>query len=288
MRITILGGAGGMGRFFCRFFASKGWEVLLVDIDARAPQVATELGVGYESSALRAVKESDGVLVSVPVSATVEVIQSIARSLKPGSFLMDIASVKRAPVEAMKSSASAEVEVIGAHPLFGPTARSLEGQTVILTPVGRGKWFQKLQEMFESAGARCPVMTPEEHDRWMAVIQGLTHFVQLSLGLTLRRLGFDVEKAREFMSPSYEVTMDLVGRLLAQNPRLYFAIQRAPDTEPVRRAFLEEAEGLLKRIRQGDEEGFVKEFTAAREHFRKSQEALQRTDELIARYRKRA
>jgi prephenate dehydrogenase len=276
-----------MGRFFCRFFASKGWEVLLVDLDPRAPEIATELGVGYESSGLRAVKESDGVLVSVPIPVAPEVIKSLAPSLKPGSFLIDVTSVKRGPVEAMKGSAPAEAEVIGAHPLFGPTARGLEGQTVILTPVGRGKWFQKIQELFESAGARCPVMTPEEHDRWMAVIQGLTHFTQLAFGLTLRRLGFDVERAREFMSPSYEVAVDLAGRILAQNPKLYFAIQRGLDTEPVQRAFLEEVEGLMKRVRQGDEEGFAREFVAAREHFRKSQEALQRTDELIARYRKK-
>ncbi|MEM3087351.1 MAG: prephenate dehydrogenase/arogenate dehydrogenase family protein [Halobacteria archaeon] len=287
MKITVVGGAGGMGRFFCRFFASKGWEVLLVDLDPRAPEIATELGVGYESSGLRAVKESDGVLVSVPIPAAPEAIGSLAPSLRPGSFLMDVTSVKRGPVDAMKASAPAEAEVIGTHPLFGPTARGLEGQTIILTPVGRGKWFQKIQELFESAGARCPVMTPEEHDRWMAVIQGLTHFTQLAFGLTLRRLGFDVERAREFMSPSYEVSVDLAGRILAQNPKLYFAIQRGLDTEPVQRAFLEEVEGLMKRVRQGDEEGFAREFVAAREHFRKSQEALQRTDELIARYRKR-
>lgn len=276
-----------MGRFFCKFFASKGWEVLLVDVDPRAPEAATELGVGYESSPLRAVKESDGVLVSVPIPSTAEVIRSLAPSLLPGSFLMDVTSVKRGPVEAMKGSAPAEVEVIGAHPLFGPTARSLEGQTLILTPVGRGKWFQKLLELFEGAGARCPVMTPEEHDRWMAVVQGLTHFTQLAFGLTLRKLGFDVEKAREFMSPPYEITVDLAGRLLAQNPKLYFAIQKNLDTEPVQRAFLEEVEGLMKRVRTGDEEGFLREFAAAREHFRRSQEALQRTDELIARYRKK-
>lgn len=287
MKIAIVGGAGGMGRFFCRFFASKGWEVLLVDVDPRAPEVATELGVGYESSALRAVKESDGVLISVPIPMTAEVIKALAPSMKPGSFLMDVTSVKRGPVEAMKGSAPAEVEAIGAHPLFGPTARNLEGQTVILTPVGRGKWFQKIEELFEGAGARCPVMSPEEHDKWMAVVQGLTHFTQIAFGLTLRRLGFDVERAREFMSPSYEITVDLAGRILAQNPKLYFAIQKGLDTEPVQRAFLEEVEGLIKRVRQGDEEGFAREFAAAREHFRKSQEALQRTDELMARYRKR-
>lgn len=287
MKITVVGGAGAMGRLFCRFFADRGWEVLLVDSDPRAPEAATELGVGYESSPLRAAKESDGLLVSVPIPATVEVIKAYAPSLRPGTFLMDVTSVKRGPVEAMKGSAPSEVEAIGSHPLFGPTVKSLEGQTLILTPVGRGRWFQRIQELFEGAGLRCPVMTPEEHDRLMAVIQGLTHFNQIALGLTLRRLNFDIEAAREAMSPPYEVLVDLVGRILAQNPRLYFEIQRGLQTEPVQRAFLEEVEALVKRIRQGDEEGFVREFLAAREHFRKSQEALQRTDELMARYRKR-
>ena len=48
-----------------------------------------------------------------------------------------------------------DADVIGMHPMFGPTADSLQGQTIVITP-GRCKDEQvrMLSDLFSSQGAR--------------------------------------------------------------------------------------------------------------------------------------
>jgi prephenate dehydrogenase len=81
--------------------------------------------------------------------------------------------------------------------------------------------LQALLSVFRTEGAECTIATPEEHDRMMAVVQGLTHFVTLSIAETVRRLGVDIGKTREFTSPVYQIELSLIGRLLSQDPELY-------------------------------------------------------------------
>ncbi len=75
--------------------------------------------------------------------------------------------------------------------------------------------------IFRSEGAQCTIATPEQHDRMMAVVQGLTHFVTLCMADSVRRLGIDIETTRAFTSPVYQIELSLVGRLLSQDPSLY-------------------------------------------------------------------
>lgn len=288
VKITVVGGAGAMGRLFSRFLSQKGYEVTLCDIDPRTPAVATEMGLAYEADTVKAAMESDGVLFSVPIETTVETIKKIAPRMRSGSFLMDLTSVKKGPVEAMKNFAAEDVEIIGAHPMFGPTVPDFKGQIVIFTPVGRGTWFQRITKHLEDAGARIEILTPEEHDRRMAVVQGLVHFAHLALAQTLRELKFDVQGARATMSPFYETALDLVGRLLAQNPRLYGSLQMHLDVARAHQTYLQEAQRLARLIQNKDLATFEKEFLAARAHYPDPEEALKRTDELFQKMRKTA
>src|SRR5659263_208997 len=80
-------------------------------------------------------------------------------------------------------------EVVGTHPLFGPREASIEGQTMVLCQ-GRGeRWFQWLQDFLNQAGARVKITTAAEHDRLMAVVQGLAHFILIAFGTVIRDLG---------------------------------------------------------------------------------------------------
>ena len=55
----------------------------------------------------------------------------------------------------------------------------------------------------------------------MAVVQGLTHFVTLTMADTIGRLGIDIETTQAFTSPVYQMELSVVGRLLSQDPDLY-------------------------------------------------------------------
>jgi len=281
-RLLILGGTGETGSWFARYFREKGFDVAVWGPSGKTG-VAASLGVRYATDMIKEAEQSDIILLSVPIEKTVEVISKVAPHMQPGSLLMDVTSLKSEPMKAMIKHAPQGVEVIGTHPMFGPTMPTLKGQTIILTPAaGQSEsWLPRIQSLFESDGARIEVLDPEEHDEIMAVVQALTHFAYIGIGATLQALDFDVEKSRKFMSPVYEIMIDFVGRILDQNPELYASIQKNPKAMKVRQTFIGECMGLAEKADFGDLEGFKKIMQEAAEHFGQTHEALERSDRMI-------
>lgn len=281
-RMLIVGGTGETGSWFARYFKRRGFRVTVWGPSGKR-EVAEEMGVGYAEDLIREVKESDVVLLSVPIDRTAEVIEELGPNMKTGSLLMDVASLKSEPMRAMLEHAPGDVEVLGTHPMFGPTMKGIGGQTMILVPAkGRCEmWLPIMRTLFQEDGARVEIVGPEEHDQIMAVVQALTHFAYISIGATLKTLDFDVARSRSFMSPVYEIMIDFVGRILAQNPELYANIQENPRARKVRDTYIKECISLAEMTDRGDREGFVKVMKDAAEHFQAREEALVRSDRLI-------
>jgi prephenate dehydrogenase len=281
-RILIVGGTGDTGSWFARYFRDRGLEVTVWGPSGRT-EVAKEMNVRYAADLRSEAGSSDAVMVSVPIDKTVQVIQELAPCMQPGSVIMDVTSLKSAPVRAMEEYAPDGVEVLGTHPMFGPTMPALKGQTIILTPVqSRSQnWLPYFRSLFEADGAHIEVVDAEEHDRIMAVVQALTHFAYIGIGATLQALDFDVSRSRRFMSPVYEIMLDFVGRILDQNPELYASIQRNPLAATVRQTFIAECMRLSEKADSGDLEGFKKVMREAAEHYGETHQALERSDKLI-------
>lgn len=281
-RILILGGTGETGSWFARYFKEKGFDVAVWGPSGKV-DVAERLGVRYAHEMILEVEESDIVLVSVLIEKTEEVIRMVAPHMHPGSLIMDVTSIKSGPVKAMKTYAPKGVEVLGTHPMFGPTMPSLSGQTIIFTPVeGKcGKWLPVIQSLFESDGAHIGILEAEEHDEMMAVVQALTHFTYIGIGAALKALDFDVLRSRQFMSPVYEIMIDFVGRILDQNPELYASIQKNPKAAAVRQTYVAECMRLCEKADAGDLEGFKQIMRDAARHYGGTHEALQRSDRVI-------
>ncbi len=228
MRVAILGGTGAMGRFLARELARDGHEIVITGSSPdRARRAARELGVEAAPDNVTAVRDADVVIVSVPISVTERVIEEVGPHVPEGALLTDVTSVKVRPVRAMLEHAREGTHVLGTHPLFGPTVPSLRGQTVILTPTERsGPWTRRVRRYLERKGANVVVCTPEEHDRAMALVQCLTHFVLLGAGLAIGDLLPELElDPDELASPVYRLFIDVIGRVMGQDPRLYAEIQ---------------------------------------------------------------
>lgn len=281
-RMLIIGGTGETGSWFARYFRKRGFDVSVWGPSGKS-DVAAALGVRFASDLMQEVEQSDVVLVSVPIERTVEVIRDVAPHMRSGSLLMDVTSLKAEPMKAMRTYAPEGVEIIGTHPMFGPTMPSLRGQTIILTPVWRGHWLSAMRSLFEEDGAHIEILDADEHDEIMAVVQALTHFAYISIGATLRMLNFDVERSRRFMSPVYEIMIDFVGRILDQSPELYASIQMNPKALAVRRTFIAECMRLSERAELGDLVGFKQIMAQAAEHFGDTHAALERSDRMINR-----
>ncbi len=268
MQAGIIGGTGKMGRLFVPVFERAGYDVLVS-------------GRSTHLSAADLAECCELVIVSVPIRDTVRVIEEIAPVLTKDQLLCDFTSLKVRPVEAMLKS---KAHVIGLHPMFGPTVKSLKGQTIIVCPArAEEAHLHTILSIFRSEGATCTITTPEQHDRMMAVVQGLTHYMTLCMADTVRRLGIDIRKTADFTSPVYQIELSVIGRLLAQDPGLYADIlQMNPYVPEVLAACRESGEELAEIIRAQDPGLFRAFFEQDSRHFGEAcAEGLVVTDALI-------
>ena len=279
-----------MGAWFARFFKANKYDVHIVDSSANTARVAAELGVDFtrldlltadSAQLIAALRDAEIVLVSVPIDSTGRVIERVGPFVAAGALLMDVTSVKREQVAIMTRCTREEVEVLGTHPLFGPSAMSLRGMPIIFVPVRTGPRYELITDLFLRAGARLEVLSAAEHDELMAVIQGLPHFVLFSFGITLKELGLDVDRARHFMGPMYAVVLDFVGRLLHQDPRLYAEIQTNLEMQAVHEAFITTAVKLAELVSAKDTARIVEELEAAKAHFGDTESAMRDSDRII-------
>jgi len=282
MKILIIGGTGELGQWFTRFFQRLNHDVTVWGISGKT-DIAEELGAAYAHDPDAATRESDIVVISVPIDVTEATIERIAPKMSRGSLLMDMTSIKKGPLAAMERFAPDGVEVIGTHPMFGPSIPDIRGQTVMVTKSERcERWLPVILDLFEGEGANVEIVDAGTHDRVMAVVQGLTHFAYISIGSTLRSLSFDVSESRRFMSPVYEIMLDFVGRILGQNPHLYAMIQmNNPAAVEAHEAFIEECIRLSGIVKENSVDSFTDLMKNAASHFGDTESALRRSDKLI-------
>jgi prephenate dehydrogenase len=278
--VGIIGGLGEMGRLFTKFFDSHGFRVNVADVDTPlTPE--------------RVVSESDIVVFAVPLHKTVEIIRKLVPHTRRGQLLMDLTSLKVAPVgEMLQSGAS----VVGLHPMFGGRISSFSGQTLAACPVRISpEQWQWLQGLFASRGIRVKECSPEEHDRMMSIIQVLFHLTTMVVGRAIRKLGINIDETMDYTSPSYRIEMNLTGRIFAQNPELYAAItQMNPNSEAIFDALKDGLEVYQEFYRTGNLDEFIRDFEQSARHlgdfcsnaYRESSEILDFSVELANRNNK--
>ena len=284
MKIAVIGGTRGLGEWIAKFLKSKGLDVTVTGRDkVTGERISKKLGVNYSSSNTSAASQADVVIVSVPIDVTLSTIKEVAPVMKNGSLIMDVTSVKEEPSRIMQEYSPQGVEVLPIHPMFGPRIRSLDGQVIVVAPTAKGKWYKKVYDFFEKENARIIVTTPEIHDRMMSVVQGLTHLAYISIAATIERLDVDIKESRNFASPIYQLMVDMIARIVAQNPYLYYSIQTHNRyTKKTHETFISIYKDLNKMISSGDEEGFVKVMGSAAKHMDDLEAALGRSDKAIS------
>lgn len=268
--VAILGGAGGMGRALTRLFADLGHPVLISDVDTALRPV-------------EAAKMADVVVVSVPIRVTAEVIREVGPHLREDALLMDVTSLKQAPLEAMLASTRASV--VGTHPMFGPGVHTFTGQRVVLCR-GRGDaWFRWVWKTLSARGLVVTEAEAKQHDRIMSVVQVLLHYQTQVLGLTLSRLDVSLAETLAFTSPAYLLEAYVAARHFAQSPDLYGPIEMLnPETAKVTSAFEAAARDVSRVLADEDQAGFDGLFDRVRAYFGDfTEEALEQSGFLIDR-----
>jgi len=266
MIVGVIGGKGKFGQWLVNFFESFGYEVLVSDIDTKLTN-------------REVVEQSKVVVFSVPIGESVKIIEDMVPYSKEGTIWVDITSLKVDTVMAMRQS---KAEVIGIHPMFKPTIRA-KGQVVIFCTDSQSEWVETLKNAFISHGANIKIMSPEKHDEMMGIIQGGTHLAFIAAGYAFKMLGIDLDELWEIASPVYKLRMQMIGRILGGDPKLYAEIAVLnPNTKKIGSNLLVAMQRLSHAIISEDVDEFIEIFKEASEFFGDfTKQAIADTDYLI-------
>lgn len=221
MRIGIIGGAGKTGGQFARLLRSRKFSVEVTGKhDARGNRQILE--------------RCDVVIFSLPLKHAAEIMRrELIHTKRKDQLILDLSSLKMQETKAMLTAPG---EIIGMHPLFGPTTNPI-GELVILCPVrAKPATIASLRHLLTVLGLKTKVMTPEAHDRMMGVVQVIPHLKSLLMADVLRSLGVDIRKALATCTPTYELELNVIGRFLDDSADLYIPIIfRNPETKKILR-----------------------------------------------------
>jgi chorismate mutase / prephenate dehydrogenase len=269
-RVAVIGGLGQMGKLLASFFGELGHQVQIADL-------------GTQLTAEQAAADADVCVISVPIANTIEVIERLGPLVREDALLMDVTSVKQAPLEAMLRCSRGSVA--GTHPMFGPGVHTLEGQRVVLCRARGEDWNDWLARTLQARGLVVTVADAAEHDRAMALVQVLTHFQTQVLGWALARSGVPLAESRRFTSPAYLMEAYVTARHFAQDPGLYGPIEmQNPGTARVTGEFQRAARELSEILATRDQARFSAMFDEVRSYFGEfSVEAQEQSSFLIDR-----
>ena len=283
--MTIIGGTRGLGKWLAEHLKND-FNIRITSRDESSGKpVADKIGVEYNSNNIEAIKDADIIVFSVPIEHMVETIKEVAPHAPEGSLLMDVASVKTEPSEALEKYAPENAEILPCHPMFGPRVPTLKRQIIILTPIENRSpnWLPRVKDYLDKTDCEVVITTPNEHDKYMSIVQGLTHFSYISLASTIRKLNINVKESRNFSSPVYTIMLDMVSRVVYQNPYLYYSIQKNNlETSNAREALIKESIYLSNLIEEGKEDDFVKSVVESAKHLDGHEDALARSDKAIS------
>jgi prephenate dehydrogenase len=257
LRVAVIG-AGKMGRWFTRFFKDKGCSVVVSSrTRSKAEALKKEFGAEAADNYVEAVQGADWILLCVSLEGLEPVLKEIGAHVRSGQAVMDISSVKEIPVQLLHKHVKNGV-TLGTHPVFGPGAKSLEGQNFVLTPIDEEerRFAEEFKNWLEEWGAEVSVLSPRRHDELMALVLGFPHFVGLVAGDALVNCS-DFVDAKRVGGATYKLLLTLAGAVAAEEPVFYSNLHMSlPEMEQIEELFLSKVEEWLKLVKTKDCGGF--------------------------------
>lgn len=223
--IAIIGAAGKMGYWFSKYFSTiENIRLTLYDEDLRSLRLYTTATIA--ESIDECVKTADMVLVCVPIKNTPLTIKECAKKMKSGSILAEISSVKHNIIKTLKEI-SKNVNPLCIHPMFGPGAKTINQMRIILIPVRcKERELRILEDLFHGAIISV-IPNAEIHDKSIAIILGLTHYINLVFAsilseedtISLKTMAGTTFGVQSLLSESILThDPDLIAALLTENP----------------------------------------------------------------------
>jgi prephenate dehydrogenase len=234
-------GVGAFGSFMAQHLASH-FALTLCDTNKTIKKVAKKVGASLGD--LAAVAVCDIVVVAVPVQKMESVLRELAPKLRPGTLVLDVGSVKIKPTNLMKKILPKHVDIIGTHPLFGPQTgkHGIKGLNIVVANI-RGKRVECVKAFLKKKlNLAVHEATPQEHDKELAYVQGLTHLLMKVV------VSLDLPKFR-FTTKTYEYLEQMVEMIRYDSDELFRAIEREnPFSKEAKKSFFAAARKLEDKL----------------------------------------
>jgi prephenate dehydrogenase len=135
-----------------------------------------------------AARQADLIFLAAPVGAMGKLFEQMLPALNPHALITDGGSTKAGVVEAARLALGERVgQFVPGHPIAGseasgPQAASAdlyESCVVVLTPLPENTAAQRarLEQLWRACGARVVNMSPQAHDRALAGVSHVPHFL---------------------------------------------------------------------------------------------------------------
>ncbi|MEM7718972.1 MAG: prephenate/arogenate dehydrogenase family protein [Pseudomonadota bacterium] len=256
---------------------------------AETRQIARDIGLVDRvcETAIDAAEGADLIVLCVPVGAMGPVMQDIGPSLKPGSVVSDVGSVKAAIVDAVTPHVPPGVHFVPTHPMAGtehsgPRAGFAElfdnRWCLIVPPKGTNPdAVDAVSALWQRLGADTEVMEIDHHDRLCAIVSHIPHLIAYTMvGVADDFRRISEQEVIKFSAAGFR---DFT-RIAASDPTMWrdvFLTNKEATLEILGR-FTEELFALQRAIRTGDGDHLHDYFTRTRAVRRGIIEAGQDTD----------
>jgi prephenate dehydrogenase len=193
-------GVGLMGGSLGLALRERGIAVAALDENATSLEIALARGAADRGSAEPSILAgADLVVICTPPSTIVGAAARVLPHLKPGCLLSDFGSVKAPVVQGIEALITSTTRFVGLHPMCGTAGQGIEaarkdlfaGAVLIATPTPRtdASALDEIAELANLLGMRLIRLTPEEHDRQIALLSHAPYL--FSVALTRLAPGFD-------------------------------------------------------------------------------------------------
>jgi chorismate mutase / prephenate dehydrogenase len=254
-RVSVVGGAGKMGKWFADMLSASGNEVSVID-------PASDNGLSLDSAA-----ESDAVIIAVPIAATEKVLAQLDPICRQDALIFDLSSLKSPFIGVLKEMA-ARRKVCSVHPMFGPSARSMYDRNLIVCDCGNMSAVNDALELIGDRGACVRVMDVSAHDKYMSYVLGLSHAVNIAFFTVLERSGFSFKDMCTVASTTFRKNMETNASVALEDPRLYYEIQHLNDArDTLWSAFTKAVKDLEDASMDDDPRKFTALMDSGREYF---------------------
>ncbi len=192
------------------------------------------------------VGKMDYIVFCVPVQFLQKSILEFKKHITPETIVLDVTSVKIIPLQLLQKYFP-QNQIIGTHPLFGPEsiAKKVSDLKVVLTDVSALPSTKRaIIDSIEKMGFTVLEMTAEKHDKQIAKVQALSHYI----GFALR--DFDLREKVELRTLAYRKMYALYENVLNDSDDLFKTIQNYnPYAEKIRKLFVEHLIKLNEKLK---------------------------------------